>query len=65
MGKCNLMVYTQPDGVADVSCFQIIVYLRLGEGGVSTKQQQSGCCQITLHHRIKDFLPIIGTGDVA
>ena len=65
ISRCSTWLDRQPDGVADVSCFQMIVYLRLGEGGVSTKQQPDRCRQITLHHRIKDFLPVIGTVDVA
>ena len=59
------LIGPQPDGIADASRFQVFVYLRLGKGGVSTKQQPDCCYQVTLHHRIEDFLPIIGTVDVA
>ena len=52
------LVGWQPDSVADLSGLQILVYLRLGKGGVGSKQQPDCCYQVTLHHRIKDFFAI-------
>ena len=48
----------QPDGVVESPDTRISPAWRRR---LSAKQQPDCCCKITLHHRIEDFLPIIGT----
>ena len=52
-------------GVADMPCLQVLVKLRLGKGGVGSKQKPHRHLHVALHDRLDEFLPAIGAMDLA
>ena len=52
-------------GVTYSSCLQVLVKLRLCEGGVCSKQEPHLHIQVTLDNRLDELLPPIGAMDVA
>ena len=60
----NVIRWT-PYGITDASCLHVLVKLRLGKGGVGSKQKPHRQLQVALHDRLDESLPPIGAMYVA
>ena len=59
------LVGRKPDGIANVPWLQVSVYLRLGKGSISPKQQPPFSFLVSLHNRLHEFPPERSAVDIA